>query len=250
MIKIRSLSKSFRGQQVLDSLDLDVPRDKITVVIGPSGTGKSVLLKHIVGLMKPDSGSIFVDGREISGMNELERKGIRREFGVCFQDAALFDSMNVGQNVGFPYDIHTDMPREEIYGKVAGLLKVVGLEGIEAKMPSQLSGGMRKRVGIARALAMKPKILLFDEPTSGLDPVMSNAINTLIKVAREETGATCLVISHDIEGAFYLADYMAMIYRGKIVFDGKPEDFRNADDPLVSQFINGRVEGPINTVQL
>ncbi|MRR07851.1 MAG: ABC transporter ATP-binding protein [Deltaproteobacteria bacterium] len=250
MIKIRSLNKSFKGQQVLDSLDLDVPRDKVTVIIGPSGTGKSVLLKHIVGLMKPDSGSIFVDGREITGMNELELNGIRREFGFCFQDAALFDSMNVGQNVGFPIEMHTETPRDKIIAEVGELLKVVGLQGIEAKLPSQLSGGMRKRVGIARALAMRPKILLFDEPTSGLDPVMSNAINSLIKLARQKTGATSLVISHDIEAAFYLADYMAMIYKGKIVFDGKPEDFRNTDNPLVTQFINGRVEGPINTMQL
>ncbi len=249
MIAIRSLFKSFNGQKVLNDLDLDIPESKITVVIGPSGTGKSVLLKHIVGLIKPDSGSIMIDGMDITGMDEVELNKVRKYFGVCFQDAALFDSMNVGENVGFPFVIHTDYSKEKIRHVVAELLKEVGLSGAEEKMPSQLSGGMKKRVGLARALAMNPKCLLFDEPTSGLDPVISRAIDMLIRQVQKRTGATSLVISHDIEGAFNLADYMAMIYRGRIVFKGSPEDFKNTEDPLVKQFIHGYVEGPINPIE-
>jgi phospholipid/cholesterol/gamma-HCH transport system ATP-binding protein len=248
MIQIRSLTKTFKGQKVLDDLSLDVPEGKITVIIGPSGTGKSVLLKHILGLIKPDSGSIIINGSDIASMHEVKLNEVRKQFGVCFQDAALFDSMNVGENVGFPFVIHTDFPKEKITQEVDALLSEVGLSGIEAKMPSQISGGMRKRVGLARALAMRPKFILFDEPTTGLDPVMSNAINMLIKHVQERTNATSLVISHDIEGAYTIADYMAMLYRGRIVFDGTPDDFRSSTDPLVSQFTHGWVEGPINPI--
>lgn len=248
MIQIRSLTKTFKGQRVLDGLDLDVPEGKITVVIGPSGTGKSVLLKHILGLIRPDSGTIAIDGRDITAMDELQLNGVRQQFGVCFQDAALFDSMSVGENVGFPFVIHTEFDRERIDREVEALLTEVGLAGIEAKMPSQISGGMRKRVGLARALAMRPRFILFDEPTTGLDPVMSNAISKLIRQVHDRTCATSLVISHDIEGAYSIADNMAMIYRGGIVFEGTPDDFRGADDPLVQQFVNGLVEGPINPI--
>ncbi len=248
MIQIRSLTKAFKGQRVLDGLSMDVPDGKITVVIGPSGTGKSVLLKHILGLIKPDSGSILIDGADITAMDDLALNGVRKQFGVCFQDAALFDSMSVGENVGFPFVIHTEFDRERIDHEVEALLTEVGLAGIEAKMPSQISGGMRKRVGLARALAMRPRFILFDEPTTGLDPVMSNAISKLIRQVHDRTCATSLVISHDIEGAYSIADNMAMIYRGGIVFEGTPDDFRGADDPLVQQFVNGLVEGPINPI--
>lgn len=249
MIKIQSLTKTFKGQTVLDRLDLDIPEGKTTVIIGPSGTGKSVLLKNILGLIRPDSGSIIINDKDIIKMDEIELNDIRKNFGVCFQDAALFDSMNVGENVGFPFVIHTDYTKEKISHEVEGLLREVGLSGIENKMPSQLSGGMRKRVGLARALALNPQILLFDEPTSGLDPVISCAINILIKHVQERTRATSVVISHDIEGAFYLADHMAMIYRGRIVFQGTVDQFRNTEDPLVRQFIHGDVEGPINPIE-
>lgn len=248
MIQIRSLTKAFKGQRVLDGLSMDVPEGKITVVIGPSGTGKSVLLKHILGLIKPDSGSILIDGADITTMDDLALNGVRKQFGVCFQDAALFDSMSVGENVGFPFVIHTEFEKDRIDREVDALLTEVGLAGIEAKMPSQISGGMRKRVGLARALAMRPRFILFDEPTTGLDPVMSNAINKLIRQVHDRTCATSLVISHDIEGAYSLADHMAMIYRGGIVFEGTPDDFRGAGDPLVQQFVNGLVEGPINPI--
>ncbi|HXK48001.1 MAG TPA: ABC transporter ATP-binding protein [Deltaproteobacteria bacterium] len=249
MIEIRSLSKTFRSQRVIDDLDLSVAEGKITIVMGPTGTGKSVLLKHVLGLLKPDSGQILVDGQDIVGMEEVELTEVRKKYGVCFQDSALFDSMTVGENVGFPFTIHTQLSREQIAAEVSSLLREVGLAGIEAKMPAQLSGGMRKRVGLARALALSPKVLLFDEPTTGLDPVMTSAINTLIKQVQTRTGATSLVISHDIKGAFTLADYMALLYDGKIAFYGTPDDFRNTPDPLVRQFVEGRLTGPINPIQ-
>lgn len=249
MIEIRNLSKSFKGVSVLDELNLEVPMGKMTVVIGPSGTGKSVLLKHILGLLRPDRGEILIHGRDITLMNERELNDARKEFGVCFQDAALFDSMTVGQNVGFPFTVHTDLKEDEIAPRVASLLGEVGLSGIEDKMPSQISGGMRKRVGLARALALDPRILLFDEPTTGLDPVMTRAINTLIRQVQQKSAATGLVISHDIQGAFDVADYMAMLYRGRIAFAGEPREFRESPDPLIRQFLSGGLEGPINPVQ-
>lgn len=249
MIKIRGLTKTFKSQRVLDDLDLDIVEGKITIVMGPTGTGKSVLLKHVLGLMKPDAGEILVDGKNIVAMDEAELTEVRKLYGVCFQDSALFDSMTVGENVGFPYTIHTKLSRDEIASRVANLLREVGLAGIEEKMPAQLSGGMRKRVGLARALALSPKVLLFDEPTTGLDPVMTAAINTLIKEVQGKTRATSLVISHDVKGAFTLADYMALLYDGKIAFYGTPDDFRTTDNELVRQFVEGRLTGPINPIQ-
>lgn len=249
MIDILSLCKSFKGLRVLDHLDLTVPEGKITVIMGPTGTGKSVLLKHVLGLIKPDSGQILFNGQDLVAMNDEELNQIRKNFGVLFQDSALFDSMTVGENVGFPFVMHTDLSEEQIAKEVASLLREVGLAGIEAMMPAQLSGGMRKRVGLARALAMNPKVILFDEPTTGLDPVMTTAINTLIREIQAKSHATSLVISHDIHGAFGLADYMAMLYEGRIAYHGTPEQFRNVDDPLVRQFIEGRMEGPINPIQ-
>jgi phospholipid/cholesterol/gamma-HCH transport system ATP-binding protein len=249
MIDILSLCKSFKGLRVLDNLDLTIPEGKITVIMGPTGTGKSVLLKHVLGLIKPDSGQILFNGQDLVAMNDEELNQIRKNFGVLFQDSALFDSMTVGENVGFPFVMHTDLSEEQIAKEVASLLREVGLAGIEAMMPAQLSGGMRKRVGLARALAMNPKVILFDEPTTGLDPVMTTAINTLIREIQAKSHATSLVISHDIHGAFGLADYMAMLYEGRIAYHGTPEQFRNVDDPLVRQFIEGRMEGPINPIQ-
>lgn len=248
MIRIQSLYKSFKGHVVFSNLNLDIPEGKVTVIIGPSGTGKSVLMKHILGLIKPDSGSILIDGRNVTALREVDLKDVRKEFGVCFQDAALFDSMTVGENVAFPYTIHTRLSKDEIAREVARLLRDVGLSGIEEKMPSQLSGGMKKRVGLARALAMNPRFIFFDEPTSGLDPVISRAINMLIGDVQRKTGGTFLVISHDIQGALEMADYMAMLYRGRIVFEGVPEKFRNTPDPLITQYIHGDVEGPISPI--
>ncbi|MEA2102532.1 MAG: ABC transporter ATP-binding protein [Thermodesulfobacteriota bacterium] len=248
MIDIRSLNKAFGDTVVLDGLSLNIPENKITVIIGPSGTGKSVMLKHILGLVQPDSGEIYINGRDIISIKAGELDMIRKGMGVCFQDAALFDSMTVGENVGFPLKVHTRFDKTRIAREVSTLLKEVGLSGIESRMPSQLSGGMKKRVGMARALAMNPGILLFDEPTTGLDPIMSTAINMLIRKVQKKTMATCLVISHDIQGAFDVADYMAMIYKGKIVLKGSPDTFRESKDPLVRQFISGGLDGPINSM--
>ena len=248
-IEINGLKKSFKGQKILDGVDLIIPEGKTTVIIGPSGTGKSVMIKHILGLIKPDGGEILINSKDVTKMDDIELNEIRKNFGVCFQDAALFDSMSVGENVGFPYKVHTKMTAEKINENVAELLKEVGLSGIQAKLPSQLSGGMRKRVGLARALAMDPKILLFDEPTTGLDPVMSNAINILIREVQKKTKATSLVISHDIHGALMMADFMAMLYKGKVVFTGGPEDFIDTKDPLIRQYMEGGIEGPINPIQ-
>ncbi len=249
MIEIHSLSKSFKNQVVLDKLELLIPEGKITVIIGPSGTGKSVLLKHIMGLIKPDSGEIVFKGKNLVTMSELDLMDVRKSFGVCFQDAALFDSMTIGENVGFPFAMHTDLKKEQIEKEVASLLKEVGLSGIEEKMPSQLSGGMRKRVGLARALALNPQVILFDEPTTGLDPVMTAAIHALIKQVQLKSHATRLVITHDIHGAFEFADYMAMLFQGHIVFQGTPDEFKNCRDPLVRQFLEGTIDGPINPIQ-
>jgi len=249
MIEIRGLAKSFKGVKVLDNLFLEVPEGKITIVIGPSGSGKTVLLKHTLGLIRPDSGQILIDGRDISSMNEAELNQTRKSFGVCFQDAALLDSMTVGENVAFPLKIHTKLTNEEIAREVHLRLKEVGLSGIEDKMPSEISGGMRKRVGIARAMALNPKVLFFDEPTTGLDPVMSNAIKILIRETQARSQATCLVISHDIEVALDLADFMAMLYNGKIIFEGDPGSFKDIADPIVKQFVQGSIEGPINPIQ-
>lgn len=248
-IEIKGLKKSFKGQTILDGVDLVIPEGKTTVIIGPSGTGKSVMIKHILGLIKPDGGEILIDGKDVTKLNDIELNDIRKNFGVCFQDAALFDSMSVGDNVGFPYKVHTKMKKDEVDDKVSELLKEVGLSGIQEKLPSQLSGGMRKRVGLARAIAMGPKILLFDEPTTGLDPVMSNAINILIKEVQKKTKATSLVISHDIHGALMMADFMAMLYKGRIVFSGKPDDFIDTKDPLIRQYMEGGIEGPINPIR-
>ena len=249
MIEIKGLTKSFKGMNVLNDLYLKIPNGKISVVIGPSGTGKTILLKHILGLIKPDSGQILIDGKDIYSMSEAELNETRKILGVCFQDAALFDSMTVGENVAFPLKIHTELTEAEIAQEVSSLLAHVGLSGIEDKMPSQISGGMRKRVGIARAIALNPKVILFDEPTTGLDPVLSNAIYALIHKTQARTQATCLIISHDIKGAFSLADFMAMLYNGKIIFQGDPSFFSDAQDPLIRQFIEGGIEGPINPVQ-
>lgn len=248
-IDIIQLHKSFRSTKVLDGIDLKLPEGKITVVIGPSGTGKSVLLKNILGLIRPEDGHILIDGRDITAMDDFELNDVRKNFGVCFQDAALFDSMNVGENVGFPFKVHTQLNADEIMNRVRDLLREVGLPGIEQKLPSQISGGMRKRVGLARAIALGPKVLLFDEPTTGLDPVMSNAINALIRDVQHKTQATSLVISHDIQGALFLADYMVMLYKGKIAYAGEPSAFQETQDPLVRQFMEGLIEGPINPIQ-
>lgn len=248
MIRIVDLHKSFKTQKVLDGVDLDIEDGKTTVIIGRSGGGKSVLLKHIIGLMKPDSGQIFVDDVDITKLNERDLNEVRKKFGMLFQEGALFDSMSVGENVGFSLREHTKMKDKEIRAIVEEKLRAVGLSGIENKMPSELSGGMRKRVGLARAIAINPRIVLFDEPTTGLDPIMLEAVNRLIIDTQKNFNLTCIVISHDVESIFKIGHKIAMLYDGKIVEYGTPEEIRSSRDPVLQQFLTGSIEGPIHIV--
>jgi phospholipid/cholesterol/gamma-HCH transport system ATP-binding protein len=250
MIEVIDLLKSFNGKKVLDGVNLSIEKGKITVIIGRSGGGKSVLLKHIIGLLKPDSGKILLGEEDITKMNEKELDIIRRKFGMLFQSAALFDSMTVGENVGFPLMEHTSMYFEEIKGVVREKLQIVGLSGIEQMMPADLSGGMKKRVGLARAIVMDPEIILFDEPTTGLDPIMSDSIAKLIKNTQKELNTTYVVITHDIALTYKIADSIAMIHEGKIIEEGSVEEIKNSTNPIVRQFIEGKAEGPINVSKM
>jgi len=245
MIQLLDIHKSFGKQKVLDGLNLEIADGMTTVIIGRSGGGKSVLLKHIIGLMKPDRGRVLVDGVDIGKLNDRELNEIRKKFGMLFQEAALFDSMNVGENVAFPLREHTKMKEAEIREIVAERLRAVGLAGVEMKMPSELSGGMRKRVGLARAVAMRPGIVLFDEPTTGLDPVMTEAINQLIMNTQRQYELTCVVISHDLQSIFKIGHKIAMLYEGKIIAYGSPGDIQSSENPVIRQFLAGSVEGPI-----
>ncbi|NPU83944.1 MAG: ABC transporter ATP-binding protein [Syntrophaceae bacterium] len=245
MIQLVDIHKSFGKQKVLDGLNLTVEEGKTTVIIGRSGGGKSVLLKHIIGLIRPDRGQVLVDGEDITILNDKDLNEVRKKFGMLFQEAALFDSMNVAENVAFPLREHTKMSNGEIMDVVRDRLGAVGLSGVEEKMPSELSGGMRKRVGLARALAMRPQIILFDEPTTGLDPVMTEAINQLIVETQRAFNLTCVVISHDIQSVFEIGHRVAMLYEGRIIEFGTPEEVRASRNPVMVQFLTGSTEGPI-----
>src|SRR3972149_4265391 len=245
MIKLIDVHKSFGKQRVLKGLRLDIEDGKTTVIIGKSGGGKSVLLKHIIGLLKPDSGQVLVDDVDITKLNDRGLNEIRKKFGMLFQEAALFDSMTVGENVAFPLREHTKIKDSEIREIVAERLRAVGLKGIEDKMPSELSGGMRKRVGLARAIAMQPRIVLFDEPTTGLDPVMTEAINQLIMETQNNFNLTCVVISHDLGSIFKIGHKIAMLYEGEIIEYGAPEEIKSSRDPVTIQFLSGSIEGPM-----
>ena len=248
MIQIAGLSKRLGGKQVLDGVDLEVGTGETVVVIGPSGTGKSVLLKHILGLMMPDRGSIRVDGEEVVGRRERELNVIRRRFGMVFQGSALFDSITVGENVGLALREHTDLAEAEIDRRVAERLEWVGLPNTQRLKPASLSGGMRKRVGIARAIAMNPQHVLYDEPTTGLDPIMADVIDQLIRSLQRRMGVTSVVVTHDLASAFKVADRVAMLEGGRIVLSGTPAEVREARDPVVRQFMEGSSEGPIQPV--
>lgn len=245
MIAIRDLSKKLGTRQVLDGVDLDIPAGRTVVVMGRSGSGKSVLLKHIIGLMEPDAGRIEVDGQSLTELGTHERHEVRKRFGMLFQSAALFDSLSVGENVALPLREHTRMDEAQIRNRVAERLGWVGLEGVEAMKPASLSGGMRKRVGLARAIAMDPAYILYDEPTTGLDPIMSDVINRLIRSLQQRMGVTGIVVTHDMSSAFHVGDELALLHGGKVVFTGTPDEARATRDPLVRQFIEGSSEGPI-----
>ncbi|MCA1742560.1 MAG: ABC transporter ATP-binding protein [Desulfonatronovibrio sp.] len=245
IIELKKVSKSFGEFTVLQDLDLALEKDRVNIIIGRSGGGKSVLIKHIIGLLKPDKGQVLIRSKDIVPMNERQLARIRRNFGMLFQEAALFDSLTVAENVAFPLIEHTRKTSREVDEIVEQKLASVGLSGMGVKMPSELSGGMRKRVGLARALVMDPEVVLFDEPTSGLDPVMAAAINELIVRTQKEFGATCVVISHDIDATMKIADNIYMLYEGKIIAQGSPEEIRLNEDPVVRQFIRGEAQGPI-----
>jgi phospholipid/cholesterol/gamma-HCH transport system ATP-binding protein len=245
MIKIIDLHKSFRKKDVLQGVDLDVQDGESMVIIGGSGSGKSVLIKHIIGILRPDQGRVYIEGEEITQMNERGLNKVRKKFGMLFQAAALFDSLSVWENVGFALKQHTDLTDREIRETASQKLAMVGLYDVEDLRPSELSGGMQKRVGLARAIAMEPDILLYDEPTTGLDPINADMINNLIVGMREKLNVTSVAITHDMVSAYKIADRIAMLYNGKILQIGTPEEIRNADNPYVRQFINGTAEGPI-----
>ena len=245
MISLQSVSKAFGGKSVLDGLSLDIARGESLVIVGGSGTGKSVTLKHIIGLIKPDSGKVVVAGDDICCMKPVELNRFRRLFGMSFQEGALFDSMSVFENIAFPLRRHTKKSEEAIRERVHECLELVHLEGVDSKRPSELSGGMRRRVGFARAIALEPEILLFDEPTTGLDPVISAVVAGLIVEMDERLGTTTVTITHDMKVAFKIADRIAMLYKGKVIEASTPEQFRASDNPIVQQFIEGRADGPL-----
>lgn len=245
MIRIRELKKRFQTQEVLKGVNLDVPNGQITAVVGRSGTGKSVLLKHIIGLLKPDSGAVFINGDDITRAEGHRLNELRKKFGMLFQGAALLDSMDVFDNVAFPLREKTKMKEDEIRERVEQGLANVGIVGMNHKFPSELSGGMKKRVGLARALVTQPEIILFDEPTTGLDPIMKKAIHQLIYDTQRKFGFTAVMVSHDIPEVFDFVDRVAMLFDGVIHEEGAPDQMRESQNPVVRQFIRGDLEGPI-----
>ncbi|MCK5286769.1 MAG: ABC transporter ATP-binding protein [Thermodesulfovibrionia bacterium] len=248
MIELIDIHKSFGTNYVLRGVNLKINKGESIVVIGGSGSGKSVLLKHIIGLLKPDKGTVMIESFDLLKLRGNELKDIRKKFGMLFQAAALFDSMNVWENVGFGLRQHTHLPDIEIKEIAIQKLRMVGLIDVEDLMPSELSGGMRKRVGLARAIAMKPEILLYDEPTTGLDPIMADAINNLIVEMREKLHVTSIAITHDMKSAYKIADRIAMLYNGVIVGSGSPDEIKNTSDPVIKQFIKGSALGPIKLI--
>jgi phospholipid/cholesterol/gamma-HCH transport system ATP-binding protein len=245
MIEIRNLYKAFNGKQILNGMNLTVRRGETKVIIGRSGVGKSVLLKNIVGLVRPDAGSIKVNGVEVTNLEEHEYNKIRMEIGLVFQGGALFDSMTVGENVAFVLNEFMDLDKKTIDDRVTDALALVGLKDVQDLMPSQLSGGMKKRVSLARVLCMEPQIILYDEPTSEVDPITAAAINNLIIEMRDKLKVTSIVVTHDMNMAYKVADSIAMFYHGQVIADGTVDEIRNSKHPVVHQFITGDAHGPI-----
>ena len=246
MIEFKHVTKSFGAHKVLDDLDLNIPQGKITFILGKSGEGKSVAIKHIMGLLKPNEGRIIVDGEDITDFDVEQLRHYRRKFGMLFQHAALFDSLTVGENVLFPLREHTKMALPDMLRRVEEVLIQVGLPNIQHKYPTELSTGEKKRVGLARALVHRPKVILYDEPTTGMDPLVSEMIDELIvQVNREEKEMTSVVISHDLKAALATAENMVFLYKGRIALKGEPDAFRTSKDPIVRQFFAGKVEGPM-----
>jgi phospholipid/cholesterol/gamma-HCH transport system ATP-binding protein len=245
MIKIIDLYKSFNGQKVLEGVNLTISNKEVVTIMGKSGGGKSVLIKHIIGLLMPDKGSILIDGVDITRLDQKELDKIREKLGVLFQGGALFDSLTVYGNVAFPLKEKTKLNKKEIRERVVLALEDVGLRGIGSKYPAELSGGMKKRVALARALITEPIIVLFDEPTTGLDPVITSSIHKLIRTTHEKYGYTGVIISHEVPEIFEITDKVAMLHNGVIVETGTPDEIKNSSNPAVRQFITGSLEGPI-----
>jgi phospholipid/cholesterol/gamma-HCH transport system ATP-binding protein len=245
MIEVRHLRKTFGGRTVLEDVNFAVERGTVCVVMGGSGSGKSTILRHLIGAHKPDSGEIYLDGEDIAHLSERELQRVRRKIGMLFQGGALLNSLTVGENVALPIRHHTDLPEETIDIMVKMKLELVGLRDAEHLKPSQISGGMQKRVSLARAIALDPKIVFYDEPSAGLDPIMSGVIDKLMIDLTKKMGITSLVVTHDMTSAFRIADQMIMLHRGRIVASGTPEEIQLAADPLVHQFVTGTPDGPI-----
>lgn len=240
VISLRQLNITFGTHTVLDNIDLDVYKGETLAVLGPSGTGKSTVLRSMIGLLEPNGGQIFIQGEDVSGLDEDGWNRLRMKMGMVFQYSALFDFLTVGENVAFGLRQHTDKTNEEIQGIVTQMLDLVGLPGTQDLYPAELSGGMKKRVGLARAIAVNPEIVLYDEPTAGLDPIMSRNISRLIKKTQEQLHVTSVLVTHDMQSAFYAADRVAMLYEGHIVAIGTAEEMKNSTNPIVKAFIEGR----------
>jgi len=245
MIEVKNVFKNFNDHRVLDGINLTIPDAKTYVIIGRSGGGKSVLLKHIEGLMQPDSGEVIVNGVNVTKCSEKELNALRLKIGMVFQGGALFDSLTVAENVGFGLIEYQHMQGKELLERVEEALCLVGLCGIENLTPAELSGGMRKRVALARALCIKPEMIIYDEPTTGVDPITADSINVLIKELHDKLKVTSIVVTHDMKSAYKVADHIAMLYKGKIIAEGTPEEIQSSDNAVVHQFINGLAEGPI-----
>ena len=237
MIQIRDLEKQFGETQVLKGIQLSVEAGTTCVILGGSGSGKTVLMKHMIGLLKPNQGQVLIEGQDIVPLNDDDLSHVRKKFGMVFQGAALFDSMNVFENVAFPLREHTPMPEDQMREVVRQKLEIVGLRGIEERFPADLSGGMRKRVGLARAIVLDPKIVLYDEPTTGLDPITTDYVDEMILAAKKKLGVTSVVISHDVASAFNVADQIAFLSQGVIVEQGPPDQLRHSSHPAVRLFL-------------
>jgi len=239
MIEVRNLQKSFGSQRVLNGVNFSIETGEAVVIIGRSGGGKSVILKHLIGLLQPNAGEIFIDGENIVGMSDRELLRVSHKFGMLFQQAALFDSLTVAENVAFALRRERKYPEAEIRQRVGEALEMVELSGIEHKKPAQLSGGMRKRVGLARAIIYKPEFLLYDEPTTGLDPIVSDSIDKLIICIREKLSVTSVAVTHDMRSAGRIGQRVLMLHEGRIHFTGTPDELFKSRDPIVHQFVNG-----------
>ena len=250
MIEVKNVTRSFNGRVILNQLNLSVQKGETLVIIGRSGCGKSVLLKHIIGILKPESGEIVVDGVNVTTLPLKNLNQVRMRFGMVFQGAALFDSMTVGENVGFMLSEHTELSEKAVRERVEESLELVGLKGIGDLKPSELSGGMKKRVALARAICIRPEIVLYDEPTTGLDPIMADAINDLINQLHDKLKVTSIAVTHDMTSAYKIGTRIAMMYQGQIIQIGSADEIRNTRHPVVQQFITGSASGPMTDISI